>query len=310
MGSAERQRVDVGVVTWNSREVTVDALRRLVGLDHGVELRLLVHDNGSADGTPDAIARAIPEAEVVASPENLGFAAGMNRLLDRADAPWFFALNSDAWPQPGAITALVDLARRHPRAAAVAPLLRRPDGSVEHSTHCFPSPSREWAVALGLASLAGGRLGRHFLMEGHWKQDRPRPVPWAVGAALLMRRSAIDHAGGFDERFFMYVEDMDWCWRAGQRGWDIWFTPDATVTHIGNVSGERMYGVDRTRRWMHQSLDWHRRRSSPLSAQAVRAAHVALGLRLAATRNADARHAWLRHASAALTWRSGRPGAD
>src|SRR3954469_10556844 len=97
----ERVRVDVGVVTWNTRDLTVEALRRLLDTDQGCDLRVLVHDNASSDGTPDAVRQRVPEALVEESPDNLGFAAGVNRLLGRSDAPWFLALNSDAWPKPG-----------------------------------------------------------------------------------------------------------------------------------------------------------------------------------------------------------------
>src|SRR4051794_38073729 len=112
-----RPRVDVGVVTWNTRDLTVECLRRLLDTDQGCDLRVLVRDNASSDGTVDGLHRFVPEADVDAGADNLSFAAGMNSLLARSDAPWFFALNSDAWPEPGAIETLVAAAASHPRAA-------------------------------------------------------------------------------------------------------------------------------------------------------------------------------------------------
>ena len=240
-----RPRVDVGVVTWNTARLSVDALRRLVESDQGCELRVLVHDNDSSDGTAAAISDALPNVEVVRSAENLGFAQGVNRLLARSDAPWFFMLNSDAWPEAGAIGALVRNAERHPRVAAAVPLLLRPDGSVEHSTHPFPS------LTTAALDAAGGRhwLPRRWLerlsLEGAWHLDRERPIDWAVGAAMLLRRSAVDDIGGLDERFFMYVEDLDWCWRARRAGWEVRFEPNAVVRHVGGVSGNRRFGESR-----------------------------------------------------------------
>jgi len=93
-----RPRVDVGVVTWNSAELTVRALRHLLDTEQGVDLNVLVHDNASSDGTAEAIRRHVPEAHVTESDENLGFARAVNRLLAQSAAPWFLALNSDAWP--------------------------------------------------------------------------------------------------------------------------------------------------------------------------------------------------------------------
>lgn len=234
--------MDVGVVTWNSRDLSVRALRHLLDTDQGVDLNVLVHDNASSDGTADAIRRRIPEADVVASGENLGFARAVNRLLARSRAPWFLALNSDAWPEPGAIASLVAAAESRPRSALTVPRLLRPDDSIEHSVHPFP----KFSVAL-IDALGGRRwmprslLARRYL-EGSWRGDRPEAVDWAVGAAWLLRRAAVDEIGGLEERFFMYVEDLEWCARARSHGWEVWFEPSAVVRHVGNVSGQRRFG--------------------------------------------------------------------
>ena len=131
-------RVDVGIVCWNTRDLTVEAIGRLLAAADGVDLRVLVRDNGSTDGTAEAVRERFPDLTVDVG-DNVGFAGGVNSLLARSDAPWFVTLNSDAWPEQGALRALVDAAERHPRAAVVAPQLLRPDGSLEHSAHPLPS---------------------------------------------------------------------------------------------------------------------------------------------------------------------------
>lgn len=240
-----RPAVDVGIVTWNTAQLTLEALHRLLDHDQGCDIRVLVHDNASSDDTARSIARAFPQVDVEAGTDNIGFARAVNRLMARGRSPWFLALNSDAWPEPGAIGTLVARAEALPRAAAVAPLLRAPDGTIEHSTHPFPSP---WLAAL---DVLGGRrwLPRRLLeqwsLQGGWRHDRPRRVAWAVGAALLLRRAAVEDIGGFDERFFMYVEDLEWCWRARRRGWEVHFEPTAVVRHIRNVSGAVRFGQRR-----------------------------------------------------------------
>jgi N-acetylglucosaminyl-diphospho-decaprenol L-rhamnosyltransferase len=237
--------VDVGIVTWNTAELSANAIGRLLGADDGYELRVLVHDNHSSDGTVERLREVLPDAQVVAGERNVGFAAGMNLLLRRSEAPWFLALNSDAWPEPGAIGALVAAAERDRRVAAVAPLLLRPDGSVEHSTHRFPSTVTAVIDAVDGRRWMPEKYLRSQLLEGAWQQDVARDVDWAVGAALLMRRQAIEEIGGFDERFFMYVEDLEWCWRANRNGWKIAFEPAAVVRHVGGASGERRFGEGR-----------------------------------------------------------------
>jgi N-acetylglucosaminyl-diphospho-decaprenol L-rhamnosyltransferase len=293
--SGSRERVDVGVVTWNTAELSSTALRALLDTDQGCDLRVLVRDNASSDGTPDALSTAVPEAEIEAGRENLGFAAGMNRLIARSDAPWFFLLNSDAWPEPGAIGRLVAAAKSHPRAAAVAPRLVRPDGSLEHSTHPFPS-----LKVAAVSAFAGGRLtpeaGERMMLAGHWAHDRPRAVDWAVGAALLVRREAFDSVGHLDESFFMYVEDLEWCWRAARKGWEILFEPEAVVVHVGNASGAKRYGDRRTETYMRNTYRFFRREHGPVAAGAYRALNLAgcaLGfVRAKARRDADTAAYW------------------
>lgn len=268
------QVVDVGVVTWNTAELSATALRRLLDSDQGCRIRLLVRDNASTDGTAEAIARAVPEAELDAGEENLGFAAGMNRLIARSEAPWFFLLNPDAWPKPGAIGRLLDTAKRHPRAAVVAPRLERPDGTLEHSTYPFPS-LRVAATSAFTARRIGADRAEEMMLVGAWGHDRPRAVDWAIGAALLIRREALTEVGALDERFFMYVEDLEWCWRARRAGWEVRFDPEAVVVHVGNVSGVQRYGDRRTAEYMANTYRFYRREHGAAAAAAYRGLNVA-----------------------------------
>ena len=283
----EREQVDVVVVTWNTAELTAAALRRILDNDQGCDVRLLVRDNGSSDGTIETLARLVPEAEVEAGSVNIGFAAGANRLLSRTTAPWVFLLNSDAWPEPGAIGRLIEVARRHPRAAAIAPRLEYPEGGMQHSTFPFPS-LRIAAVAAFVPRRIGRRRGEEMLLEGFWNHDRPRRVDWAIGAALLIRREAIDDVGLLDERFFMYVEDLEWCWRASRHGWEIRFEPSAVVRHVGNASGEPDAGA-RARAYLLNTNRFYRREHALPSLIAYRALNLAgASLRyLAALRRRD-----------------------
>ncbi len=275
-------QVDVGIVTYNTRDLSVRALRRLLDTDQGCELTVYVRDNGSEDGTAEAVRDAVPETHVDAGSDNLGFAAGVNLLMKRSSAPWFLALNSDAWPEPGAIAALVDAALRHPEAAAVAPRLERPDGTLEHSTHPFPSLRVACLLATGAHRLIPAPRREELCLEGAWSHDRARLVDWAVGAALLMRREAILDVGGFDERYFMYTEDLEWCWRARERGWGIWFEPAAVVRHVGNASGEAAYGSTRTSAYLHNTHRFYVQEHGSAAASAYRIVNTLGSYRLAA----------------------------
>jgi GT2 family glycosyltransferase len=263
------------MVTFNTRDLTVAALQRLVANGSNIPMRVLVHDNASSDGTASAIRSKVPAVEVVAGERNLGFAAGMNLLIARSSAPWFLALNSDAWPEPGAIEALVAAGVKHPRAAAIAPRLLRPDGSLEHSTFPFPSLSVAAITALGGYRRLWPARSRRLALVGVWDHDEPRDVDWAVGAALLMRRDAVCAVGGFDESFFMYAEDLEWCWRARRHGWTVRFEPGAVVRHVGNASGAKNYGSARTKAHVRNSYRFYRRVHGVAGTLAYRLVSVA-----------------------------------
>jgi len=310
-GIVVRMSVDVAVVTWNTGELTAQALRRLLDSDQGTSVRVLVRDNGSTDGTVATLATLVPEAEVDAGRENLGFAAGVNTILKRSTSPWVFVLNSDAWPDEGAIGRLLAVGQANPNAAAVAPRIERPDGSLEHSTHPFPSARLAWLLALRSAKIPPDAADR-LMLESGWKHDRARRVDWAVGAALLMRRDAIDDVGGFDERFFMYTEDVEWAWRARKRGWEILFEPSAVVRHVGNASGAQSYAGARTRAYLKNTYRFFAREHGPLASASYRLANLVGSTRLyaRAKRRGDAQRArfWRDHMVAAVTPASGSDG--
>lgn len=264
---AGRPLVDVGVVTWNTAELSSDALRRLMDSDQGVDIRLLVRDNASADDTVDVLRRIVPEAEIDVGTENLGFSGGVNTLIRRSTAQWLFLLNSDAWPLDGTIGTLVRTARQHHRAAAIVPRLEYPDGRLQHSTHPFPSLAVAANVNFRWEQTSRER-GDELLLEGSWMHDRARPVDWAHGAAMLIPRAALQRVGGFDERFFFYAEDLEWCWRAHQAGMQIWFEPDAVVRHVSGVSGELLYADRKMQAKIRNSLRFYRMAHGAPSATA------------------------------------------
>jgi hypothetical protein len=256
MSSAE---VDVAIVTWNTRDLTLDALAALTEVaPEGT--RILVRDNGSADGTADAIAAKFPDVELDAGLDNLGFAGGVNTILRRSSAPWVLLLNSDAWPEPGAIETLLAFGQARPAAAVVAPRLLHPDGTLELSAWPFPS--------VRVATLSALRPQRFV-----WPHDQPRAVDWIVGAALLIRRRALDQIGELDESTFMYAEDVEWCWRARDAQWQAWLCPDAVVRHVGNASAAQKYGSRQPAAWVASTVSVYRRRHSAMNTTVWRLAN-------------------------------------
>jgi hypothetical protein len=236
---------------------------------------VLVHDNASSDGTPEAIRAEFPAVEVEVAEGNLGFAIGVNRLVARSDAEWFLTLNSDAWLEPGALGHMLAAGLQRSQVAAVAPRIEGAEGHLEHTTQPFPTPAFARRLATPGYTRFWPRRAEANLMPGAWAHDRSRTVDWAVGAAWLMRRAALDEIGGLDERLFMYGEDLDWCWRAHEHGWSIWFDAEAKVRHLRNASGEKRFGETRDAIAFHNSYEvarWHQGR---LKTTVTRAGHLA-----------------------------------
>ncbi len=201
-----------------------------VATDRPVDV--VIADNGSIDGAPEAAERRYPYARLLRTGSNLGYGGAVNRAaaaFDSSPSEFLLIANPDVVWSPGSIDALLDAAKRWPRAAAVGPLIRDPDGSVYPSARHLPSVIRG-----GMHAVVGP-----FWKKNPWtaayRQDRETPsertVGWLSGSCLLVRRAAFDQIGGFDERYFMYMEDVDLGERFGHAGWLNVYAPSAEVLH-------------------------------------------------------------------------------
>jgi GT2 family glycosyltransferase len=225
------------IVSYNTCDTTLRCLNALladrpVGGHHEV----VVFDNASSDGSPDAIAERFPQVRLIRSGQNIGFGPANNRAIARAaEGADLLLLNSDAFVHSNAIAQLGDYLYLHPRVGVVGPKLLNADGSLQPSVWPFPTPVRSWIEALGLSPM----FKQNFALRDwrRWTYDRSGRVPWLIGACLLVRREVIDTIGGFDESFFLYGEETEWERRVRDGGWEIHFVADAVVTHLGGESG-------------------------------------------------------------------------
>ena len=236
----------VVVVSWNVRELLASCLCSLFRdlEDSALDPSVWIVDNASTDGTPEMIAESFPQVHLVASDENLGFAAGNNRVLreilrdlDSSDGESnFWLLNPDTQVQPGATTALVNALEAEPRAGVVGAKLLYSDGSLQQSAfrfpglmqlafELFPIPEQLYETPLN------GRYPRR-LYEG----TAPFPVDHPLGASMMVRAQAIREVGLLDEAYHMYCEEIDWCWRMHEAGWRAYCAPAARVVHHAGQS--------------------------------------------------------------------------
>jgi GT2 family glycosyltransferase len=228
--------VDAVVVSYNTRDYLV---RCLAELPSG---RVIVVDSASTDGSVALVREQFPDAELVAMQINRGFGAAANKGFERVRGRYALLLNADAWPQPGALERLLSAAERAPRSAILAPRLLNEDGSPQRSIFGYPTNAvslASWMLAPGVVT---GVFRRWQAVQG-LSRSRRRVALKAIegndfpaGAALLIRMTAFEEVGRFDEAFFMYSEEPDLCQRLRRAGWEISFVSDATFVHVGAAS--------------------------------------------------------------------------
>jgi GT2 family glycosyltransferase len=220
---------DVGVVV-----VTLDAaeyLERCLESVRGYET--VVVDHGSTD---DSVAIARRLGATVVEQENRGFGAGMNTGMAVASGAFFLLLNADAWAVGDAVERLVAFAQSRPDAAIVGPRLLYPDGRLQPTVRADPTV---WRLATEFFFLRKLAPRSSLLNEFHgagFDHASVREADWLGGAVLLVRREAAEAVGGFDEGFFLFSEEVDWCHRLRAAGWKIVFTPDAEFVHVFSAS--------------------------------------------------------------------------
>jgi GT2 family glycosyltransferase len=228
---------DVGavVVNWNAGDVLIDCVASLLE-DGPHDVEVVVVDNASTDGSVDRLKAALPQARVIANTDNRGLATANNQGLAAfgARVPYVLISNPDVVYPPGAVGALVDLLERRPRAAFAIPRLVHPSGALQTSVGDLPTLQDALRGRRSVRRRATGER-RGYFWDG-WSHDEECQIGHGMEAAYLVRREAIDEVGPQDERFWLDWEGIDWSARMADHGWEIWFTPDAEVVHLGGVS--------------------------------------------------------------------------
>ncbi|HWE32335.1 MAG TPA: glycosyltransferase family 2 protein [Solirubrobacteraceae bacterium] len=272
----------VAVVSWNTRELLIRCLNSLAAEVRDGRAQVWVVDNGSSDGSAQAAREQAPWAQVVEAGENLGFGRAVNLVARRTASEWLACANADIALEPGALAAMLATGAAA-GTGCVAPRLVLADGTAQHSVYPLPTLPFTVAFNLGVQRLAPS-LGDRMCLEGYWNPDRPRTVPWAIGAFLLLRREAFERVGGFDERQWMYAEDLDLGWRLHDASWATRYEPRARVLHEAGAATERAFGDRRVERYMRATYAVVLRRRGPARTRLTAVVNVG---------GAAARIAWM-----------------
>jgi GT2 family glycosyltransferase len=236
----ERPRLSVIVVSFNCLHHVERCLASLEPERAELDFEVLLVDNRSDDGTLDVVAERFGWVQAIDAGGNLGFSRGNNLALELAVGEDILLLNPDTEVEPGALRACVEELERHADIGMLGCKLVQPDGRLDHACkRGFPTPSSSLWHFLGLSRARPTSARFAAYTAGHIDPDEAGDVDAVNGAFMLVRRAALEQVGGLDERYWMYMEDLDWCYRFWQQGWRVVYWPGATVMHVKGGSSSK-----------------------------------------------------------------------
>jgi len=224
-------RLSVIIVTYNSIDNVRNCLDSLKKAALNLPYDVIVIDNNSTDGTVEMLKKEHPGVEVVANPDNIGYSRAINQGLRWAKSEYCLILNPDIIVLPGAIEIMLDHLARHQGVGLLGCKLLNEDGTLQYSVRRFLDLRTYLYRFTPLRSLmAGSAIERYYLMQ-EWGHNDNRPVDWVLGGCMLGRKQALLDVGLMDERFFIYFEDVDLCYRLWVKGWQVAYVAEAAMTH-------------------------------------------------------------------------------
>jgi len=242
--------LSIVIVTWNGKQYALECLEsiRMMSSRHPVEV--IVVDNASTDGTPDAISALYPEVRLFRNEQNLGFARANNLGIAASKGDYVALVNSDVVVPPHCVDRMLDYLEQNPDIGLLGPRMLSPDGGLGQSVNRVPTIWNFLCAALALHQIAptSRRFGGYGMLG--YSYDRTEDVEVLTGWFWMVPRRALEQVGGLDERFFMYGEDLDWSYRFHKCGWRVVFYADAEALHYGAASAAKeplRFYVEKTR---------------------------------------------------------------
>lgn len=232
------------IVNRNTRALLLSCIASIYETLPPFSFEIWVVDNGSTDGSPDAVSQRFPKVHCIVNAENLGFAKANNQALHQTSGDYVVLLNSDTVLTPSAITTITDFMGLHNDVAVCGGQLLNEDGSLQNSIANFPTLATELLNKSLLRRLYPDRyLGKERHFEG------PAEVETIIGACMVVSRKAIESVGTLDEAYFFFFEETDWCLRMKRNGWQIMFVPEAKIYHLQGQTAKKCSSAARIEYW-------------------------------------------------------------
>lgn len=228
--------ISVVIVSWNAKKYLLECLQSLASQQTSSNMEIIVVDNASTDGSPEAVSEQFPNVRLIKNNENLGFGKANNIGIKHSAGNYIYLINSDIKVLDGCLDRLLNYIEKSPTIGILGPKILNADLSLQSSCRQFPSLWNNFCYALGLSRVFSDSKifsGEHMF---YFQHDKIKKVDVLVGCFLMVRRSAFEQVGFLDEQFFIYAEDVDWCKRFWKADWEVVFFPDAQAIHYRGAS--------------------------------------------------------------------------
>jgi len=241
------------IVTWNTRELALACVQSIITHTRGITYEVIIVDNASSDGGADALAHEFPSAHLIRNTANRGFAAAVNQGIARARGNAILLLNPDTALVDNAFLRMVECMRSRPDVGIIGPSIQYPDGRIQPSCRSFPTASSQALILLKLHNLFPrlAPLRSYFLPD--FDYTRTQTVDQVMGACFLISRAAVKKIGAFDESFFIWFEEVDFCKRAQDAGLHTLYFADAHLVHHKGTSFAQVNRITK-QRYLNRSL--------------------------------------------------------
>ena len=260
--------VSIVIISYNTKTLTGECLESIKkNVSKKISYEIIVVDNASGDESAEFLRKSFPDVILIANKDNLGFAKANNVGIKKTTGRYVLCLNSDTVVYPGTLEYMVDFMDNHKDAGASTCKLEMPNGEIDDASHRgFPTPWNAITHFSGIAKV----FPHSKLFSGYWQGwkdlSKTHEVDVLAGAFMLIRREAGDEAGWWDEDYFFYGEDVDFCYQLGQKGWKIYYVPEVSILHYKGVSG----GIKKTSEKITTATKETRRRVTSARFNAMR----------------------------------------
>lgn len=228
--------ITIIIVSWNTKRITCDCLRSIYQQSKDVGFEVIVVDNNSSDGSPEAVESQFPDVMLIRNRENLGFAKANNIGMKAASGRYLYLINSDVVVLDKCIDTMCEFMDAKQSVGMAGPRILNSDLSLQMSCRHFPTVWNNICQAIGLNKLFPKSSFFSESLMKYWPHDTIQKVDVLSGCFWMIRRQAIETVGLLDEDFFFYGEDIDWCKRFHDAGWSVMFNPGAEAIHLGGAS--------------------------------------------------------------------------